>query len=104
MPAKKNTGPSTVAEVEAALPKGFFVRRGHVQAAFTLSDEEMSVLIPEVFKPTYLAPNKARKRKKSRALFVRSQVVAVARRWFAQSLPKDEALQPPLPAAPAKST
>lgn len=104
MPAKKSNGPTTVAEIDAALPRCFFVRRGDVRAAFGLSNEEMSVLTADIFSVIYLAPNKARGRQRSRALFVRSQVLAVARRWFAQSLPRDEALPPPPPAAPAKST
>lgn len=81
MPAKKSSGGVTVAEVEASLPRTFFVRRGDVLKAFGLSDDDMSALVPSVFHPTYLAPNKARGRKKSRALFVRAQVVAVARQW-----------------------
>lgn len=81
MPAKKYNAGSTVAEIETKLPKTFFVRRGDVRDAFGLSEEEMTALVPTTFHPTYLSPNKARGRKKSRALFVRSQVVDVARQW-----------------------
>jgi hypothetical protein len=81
MPAKKTNGGITLAEVAKALPGTFFVRRGDVRAAFGLSEEEMSALVPGTFHPTYLSPNKARGRKKSRALFVRSHVMAVAKQW-----------------------
>lgn len=81
MPAKKTTGSVTVAEVEASLPRTFFVRRGHIKTAFGLSEEDLAALIPGTFQPKYLSPNKARGRKQSRALFVRSEVVAVARQW-----------------------
>lgn len=81
MPAKKTSGAVTLEDVEKALPPSFFVRRGHVRAAFGLSEEEMTALVPDVFHPTYLSPNKSRRRKKSRALFVRSHVIAVARQW-----------------------
>jgi hypothetical protein len=85
MPAKNTTGEITAAGVEASLPKGFFVRRGDIVKAFNLSDEEMTACVPDPFKPTYLPPNKRRKVKRSRAVFVRAQVVAVARRWEALS-------------------
>lgn len=85
MPAKITSPMSGIsaADVEAKLPKGFFVRRGQVRDAFGLTDEDMGALVPEVFKPQYLPPNKrnGKKRVKSRAVFVRSQVVAVARKW-----------------------
>ena len=85
MPAKLRTGAVTVADVEEKLPRTFFVRRGHVRDAFGLTEEEMSALVPSVFKPTYLPTNKRGKRKikKSRAVFVRVQIVAVARQWEA---------------------
>lgn len=81
MPAKKSNGAITVAEVEKSLPRTFFVRRGDVRQAFGLSEEDMTSLVPDTFHPRYLSPNKARGRKRSRALFVRSQIVEVARRW-----------------------
>lgn len=85
MKAKPNgsTGGITAAEVEAKLPKKFFVRRGHIIEAFGLSDEEMSALVPSVFKAQYLPTNKRGKKKveKSRAVFVRAQVIAIARNW-----------------------
>jgi hypothetical protein len=76
-------GGVTVADVERILPKTFFVRRGHVRAAFGLTEEEMTALVPSVFKPTYLPPNRRGKKKikTSRAVFVRVQIVAVARAW-----------------------
>ncbi|HYD00316.1 MAG TPA: hypothetical protein VEB22_03750 [Phycisphaerales bacterium] len=81
MPAKISSGGVSVDDVERRLPKGFFVRRGHVMEAFGLTSDEMTALVPDVFKPVHLPPNKQRKRKKSRAVFVRTQVVAVARKW-----------------------
>lgn len=81
MPAKSTSGQISVAGVEASLPKGFFVRRGDILKAFNLSDDEMTACVPDPFKPTYLPPNKRRKVKKSRAVFIRTQVMAVARRW-----------------------
>lgn len=85
MPAKtaSSTSGISAADIEAKLPKGFFVRRGQVRDAFGLTDEDMGALVPEVFRPQYLPPNKrkGKKRAKSRAVFVRSQVVAVARKW-----------------------
>lgn len=82
MPAKSKGGIS-VAEVEANLPKSFFVRRGHVRAAFGLTEEEMTALVGDVFKPRYLPTNKRGKRKikTSRAVFVRAQIITVARAW-----------------------
>lgn len=83
MAPKKQTIGTSLAEVADALPKTFFVRRGHVREAFGLTDEEMSALVPSVFVPTYLPPNKRGKLnvKKSRAVFVRQQVLAIARKW-----------------------
>jgi hypothetical protein len=84
MPSKKTNGGISLTEIQAALPRAFFVRRGDVRDAFGLSEEEMTALVPGTFRPTYLSPNKARGRKKSRALFVRSQVIDVARQWEAK--------------------
>lgn len=87
MPAKTTTGGVTVADVEKSLPKAFFVRRGHIMVAFGLTSEEMTALVPDVFVPHYLPPNKRKRGKKrvskSRAVFVRSKVIAVARQWEA---------------------
>jgi hypothetical protein len=85
MPAKKTNGAISFAEIDAKLPRQFFVRRGDIRDAFGLSEEEMSALVPGTFHPTYLSPNKARGRKKSRALFYRGQVVDVARQWSANN-------------------
>lgn len=76
----------TVAEVQEKLPRTFFVRRGHVRDAFGLTEEEMSALVGAgIFKPVYLPTNKRGKRKikKSRAVFVRTQLIAVAKQWEA---------------------
>lgn len=83
MASKIREGAVTVAGVEAELPKTFFVRRGHVRDAFGLTEEEMTALVGQVFKPTYLPTNKRGRRKiqKSRAVFVRAQIIAVARGW-----------------------
>lgn len=83
MPAKSlaPTAGITVADVDAKLPKGFFVRRGQVRDAFNLTEEDMGALVPAIFKPEYLPTNKRKKVKKSRAVFVRSQVMAIARKW-----------------------
>jgi hypothetical protein len=82
MPANRQSpNPVNYTEIADRLPKSFFVRRGHIRHAFALSEDEMAALVPDVFKPTYLPPNKRRKLKKSYALFVRTQVLAVARRW-----------------------
>lgn len=83
-----NLGPTTIdqeqlAAAEQALPRKFFVRRGHIRAAFGLTEEEMTALVPEVFRPVYLPPHRRGKRnvRTSRAVFVRTQVVAVLRSW-----------------------
>jgi len=82
MPAKNSTGGCSAAEVAAKLPKSVLVRRGHIREALGLSREEISALIPGVFKPVYpnLAPNKKAKGK-PRAYFAREQVLGVVRRW-----------------------
>lgn len=71
-------GTVSAAEVDALLPKKFFVRRGDVAAAFGLSEKQMAALVPAIFTPFYLPPNKAGNRSR-RAMFVRSKVLAVAR-------------------------
>lgn len=77
MPAKRDTGGVNAADVDAKLPRTFFVRRGHVRAAFGLSEEDMTSMVQSgVFVAEYPV-------KKGRACFVRSKVVAVARRWEA---------------------
>lgn len=79
MPSQNANGGISAAEIEAKLPKSLLVRRGHVRAAFGFSEEEMATLVPAVFKPVYLPPNKRRGHVRSRAFFHRSQVIAAAR-------------------------
>jgi hypothetical protein len=76
MPAKKTTGGINVADVETRLPKTYFVMRGHVERAFGLTKEEMTLLIgTKTFVPEYpFGP-------KTRARFVRSKLLAQARKW-----------------------
>jgi hypothetical protein len=92
MPAKKGDAGVSAAEIEQRLPKTFFVMRGHIAAAFGFTKEELSVLIADgVFVPKYPfggAPCVEKRGKKTivrgeRARFVRSQVLAVARKWEA---------------------
>jgi hypothetical protein len=80
MPAKRASGFS-VETVEQKLPRTFFVRRGHIRDAFGLTEEEMSAFVPGVFKPKYLPTNG--RGKTTRAHFVRTQVISVARQWEA---------------------
>lgn len=94
MPAKIKA-PSSVcaADIDAALPKKFFVMRGDVQAAFGFTGEEMSTLVEQgVFRAEYPFGKTRTVRKKkqdklvhARMKFVRSQVMAVARRWEASA-------------------
>lgn len=90
MPAKVTTGTGvSAADVDAKLPQTFFVMRGHVMAAFGFTGEEMSALVTQrIFRAEYPLgkTHTVRKKKKdkvveSRMKFVRSQVLAVARRW-----------------------
>lgn len=69
------TGGVDVAAVDAALPRKFFIMRGDVRDAFGLTEEEMTILVAA---RTFVAEYPI---KGGRARFVRSQVVAVARRW-----------------------
>lgn len=82
MPGKKNSGGcNDVAAIEKKLRKGFFVMRGDVRDAFGLSEEEMTALVDaKVFRAEYPV-------KGGRARFVRSKVVAVARKWEGVNLP-----------------
>lgn len=77
MPAKTTTDTTgvTAAGVDASLPRTFFVMRGHVRDAFGLTKEEMRTLVDD---KTFVAKYPV---KNGRARFVRSQVLAVARRW-----------------------
>lgn len=77
MPAKTHSrdGGVTAATVDQRLPKSFFVMRGHVQHAFGFTGEEMTSLVNDgTFVAKYPVVG-------GRARFVRSQVLAVARKW-----------------------
>ena len=76
MPAKANNSQGLSAHaVDAALPRTFFVKRGHVQEAFGLTDQEMTDRVDDgTFVAKYL-------KKGAKARFVRSQVLAVAYKW-----------------------
>lgn len=70
------TGGITMAEVDANLPRKFFVMRGDIQLAFGLSKEEVRTLVNDgVFCAEYPFG------KKKKARFVRTAVIAVARKW-----------------------
>lgn len=79
MPAKRTNGSHrSLADVDAALPRTFFVMRGHVRDAFGLTREEMNALVMNrTFVAKYpVAGGKAR--------FIRTQVLQVAREWEAK--------------------
>lgn len=76
MPAKKTSGAIDVADIESKLPRTYFIMRGHITAAFGFTREETGVLIGQgVFAAKY--PFGAR----TRARFLRSQVLEVAKTW-----------------------
>lgn len=80
MPAKNPTGGVTAADVEARLPKTYFVMRGHVQQAFGLTKEETAMLIASrTFVAEYPFGDG------TRARFVRSKLITQARKWEAAS-------------------
>lgn len=87
MAAKQTTGGITAADVEAKLPRTFFVKRGDLMHAFGFTSEEITALIEQkVFKAEYPLGKTTKIRGKTvsaRMRFVRSQCVAVARRWEA---------------------
>ena len=62
--------------VDALLQRTFWIKRSNVMAAFGLSGEEMTILVNGgVFRAEYpFGPG-------TRARFVRSQVLDVARKW-----------------------
>jgi hypothetical protein len=64
----------TAADIDANLPRGLFVKRGAIMAAFGLSRTDMEALVPDTFIPSPVAKFK-------RHRFVRSQVLEVARQW-----------------------
>lgn len=86
---KTATGGITAAEVDAKMPRTFFVMRGDIQRAFGLTKDDTAVLIDNgtfVAKYPLGDARKERRGKKTvtkgpRARFVRSQVLDVARRW-----------------------
>lgn len=87
MPANNTTAGRSASEIDQELPRTFFVRRGHIVKAFGLTQEEMTTLVAAgVFVAEYLPTNKRVREgreaaKKSRAVFVRSQVLAKAASW-----------------------
>lgn len=76
MATKAANGGTTAAEVDAKLPRKFFVMRGHIMDAFELTRGDMSALVDG---GTFCAEYPFGKRKKAR--FVRTAVMAVARKW-----------------------
>lgn len=71
---KNRAGAITAEEVEAKLPLRYFVMRGHVRDALGLSEEEMTVMVEnKIFRAEYPV-------KGGRARFVRSKIVAYARK------------------------
>jgi len=87
MPANNTSACRSVSEIDRELPNTFFVRRGHIVRAFGLTQEQMTTLVAAgVFTAQYLPTNKTARRgrqavRKSRAVFVRSQVLKVAFNW-----------------------
>jgi hypothetical protein len=76
MSAKKTTGAITAAEIDAKLPRRFFVMRGDIQNAFGFTKEETATLIEQkIFVAEYPLG------RKRRARFVRALVLTVARNW-----------------------
>lgn len=74
----KRTGGVTVAEIDAMLPRTFYVTRGSVAQAFGFSKRELRALIAQgVFRAEYPFGSGRRAR------FVRSQVLKVAKNWEA---------------------
>jgi hypothetical protein len=76
----------SVAEVEAKLRRGVFVKRGDIVRAFGLTRSAADALIPGVFKPVPL-PGLSRPSKRTgqpttpRCRFLRADVIAIARSW-----------------------
>lgn len=71
-------------QLEELIPKKYFLMRGQVQAALGLTKHEFKALVKEgVFVAKYPCGSG------TRARFVRSQVMAAAKRWAAQLNPKD---------------
>lgn len=93
MAKKHTTGGVSAADVDSKLPQRFFVMRGDVMAAFGLTGEEMTVLVGQgVFRAEYplgksrtVTAKKKQKIVTARMRFVRTQVLAVARKWEANS-------------------
>lgn len=77
MAPRNNAAGIDAATIAEKLPKSFFVRRGHVRAAFGLSEEDMTALVAN---GTFVAEYPV---KGGRACFVRTKVLAVARKWEA---------------------
>lgn len=76
MTTNAKIGARDLAELEDKLPSGLFVMRGDIVAALGLTREEFELLVAN---GTFVA--KYPFGKKTRARFLRSAVVAVARTW-----------------------
>jgi hypothetical protein len=86
MPAKSTTGGVTVAEIDALLPRGLHVRRGDIKHAFGFNSDRVAILIADgTFVAKYpfgkTRPGPGGRPVANRAHFLRSQVLAVAKRW-----------------------
>lgn len=85
MPAKRTTGGISVDDVAAKLPDTFFIMRGQLQSAFGMSNGEIERAVSKgIFVAKYPFGEG------TRARFVRTQVLAVARGWEgrAPTIPK----------------
>lgn len=83
MTTPTQTGGSA-ADIDARLPRRFFVKRGDVQAAFGLTKQQMRDLVDAgVFVAKYPAPLRPGANGKAKALFARTEVLAVAHKWEA---------------------
>ena len=89
MPKKSTTGGISAAEIDGLLPRGLHVRRGDLAAAFGLTRERIAILIADgtfVAKYPFGRVRAAADGRlvRQRAHFLRSQVLAVAKRWEAE--------------------
>lgn len=89
MPKKSTTGGISAAEIDTLLPRGLHVRRGDLQHAFGLTRARIDILVAD---GTFVAKYPFGKTRRegartiaNRAHFLRSQVLAVAHRWEAET-------------------
>lgn len=96
MPAKINSAGISMAEVEARLPRTYFLMRGQIREAFGFARHEMDQLVAQgVFRAEYPFGGVRREQRGrrvvlcgARARFVRTQVLAAARRlWERETSP-----------------